>query len=118
MAIVAGEARCAAAVAFTSPLPVQSARTSVGSCPTAVVDPSGSSAHAMSDEKANALRCRVGTRSIRVAYCFLVDEYVYVVAVNKHCEFLWTNAESALRSTDCQTDTLAHKRGTDRVKPE
>jgi hypothetical protein len=47
----------------------------------------------------------------------LVQEYVYVVAVNKHCAFLWTSGVYALRSTDCRMDTLAYKSGMPRRSP-
>ena len=68
-------------------------------------------------KRAKPMHCTVSTRHARIAHCVLTYRYVYVVAVNKRRDYLWTSVKSAFCSTDCQMDTHAHKHGTCGGKP-
>jgi hypothetical protein len=69
------------------------------------------------NEAARIALCAACGQRARFVYAVLTYQYVYVVAVNKHRAFLWTSGVYALRSTDCRTNTLAHKHGTPRRSP-
>ena len=50
------------------------------------------------------------------AHCFLFNEYIYVVIVNKALHVLWTTGKSGFASAHCKTDTHADKDGIVRME--